>query len=365
MTTSATAEGTRAFFQGRAVHADKVRRLDDLTVSALAVGTYLGATDDATDRAAEEALVLAAQNGLNFFDTAVNYRCQRSERCIAYALKKLAGLGVPRKCMVVSSKGGFLPGDGSMQGFREYVFKCFINTGIITPEDIVENCHCMTPKYLDSQVRQSLANLKTDCIDLYYVHNPETQLPSVGETEFYRRLTAAFGKLEENIAAGRIRRYGIATWDGLRQGFGSENRIDLERVIACARDAGGADHHFKAVQLPYNLAMLEAVGIRGQRLGGEDYPIIPACVHHGIAVLISAPLMQGQVLRMPPRLESLMPGTASIAVKALQFVISSPGVVAAMVGMKSAAHVNEDLGALREPNLAVEELQRIGTALVR
>lgn len=365
MTDCANAATTAAYFQKHNLPDVMVRALDGVSVSALAVGTYLGNPDEATDRLYENALVQAAQKGVNFFDTAINYRCQRSERNIAYAIRKLSGLGVPREALFISTKGGFLPAEGSLEGFREYISKCYLNTGIIKPEDIVANCHCMTPEYIQSQINLSLANLKIKTIDLYYLHNTEIQMPVVGKQQYYQKLTAAFEMLERNVAEGKIARYGLATWDGLRRSFGAEDLIDLETVIGCARAVAGDQHHFRAIQLPYNLAMLEAVGMQNQKIASEDYPIIPTAAHHGIAVLASAPLMQSHLLKMPPDLVSAMPGSGTAAQKALQFVISSPGVIAAMVGMKSSEHVDENLGLLQQPLWTVPELQNVARLLVR
>ena len=70
---------TKTFFDSRKIHPTKIRRLDDLFVSALAVGTYLGNHDDATDRLYEQALVSAVLNGVNFFESAacLNILCDQ------------------------------------------------------------------------------------------------------------------------------------------------------------------------------------------------------------------------------------------------------------------------------------------------
>jgi len=201
-------------------------------------------------------------------------------------------------------------------------------------------------------------------IDLYYVHNPATQLQEVGQNEFYKRLTKAFELLEKNVAEGKIKRYGLATWTGFRQGFGAPDLLDLETVIKCAKEVAGDNHHFKAIQLPYNLAMLEAVAIQNQKVNDEEFPIIPTAVHHGISVLVSAPLMQSNVLKLPRELFLDMEGEGTPTQKALQFVTSSPGVVSAMVGMKSIDHVKENMEILKQDNWAVTDLQAVAEMLV-
>jgi predicted aldo/keto reductase-like oxidoreductase len=141
--------------------------------------------------------------------------------------------------------------------------------------------------------------------------------------------------------------------------------VSLEKLIEVARTVAGDKHHFQAIQLPYNLAMLEAVAIQNQRVGDEDLPIIPAAVHHGLSITISAPLMQSQVAKIPSAIYAKMPGDDTPMQKALQFVTSSPGVSAAMVGMKCANHLKENRQVLSLANWRVEDLQNVARALVR
>jgi aryl-alcohol dehydrogenase-like predicted oxidoreductase len=74
----------------------------------------------------------------------------------------------------------------------------------------------MTPSYLLNQLDCSLRNLDLECVDIYYVHNPETQLGKIAREEFSDRLLRAFEALESAVAAGKIRLYGAATWNGYR-----------------------------------------------------------------------------------------------------------------------------------------------------
>ncbi len=361
----ATAAATQSYFSKQTVHEGKTRRFGALTVSALAMGSYLGDSDAATDAVYERTFVDAGLSGVNFFDTAVNYRCQRSERNLAFAIRKLAAHGVFRDQLVVSTKGGFLPADGDPRLFQDYVLKCFLNTGLLAVEDIVQNCHAMTPKFLDAMIDLSLKNLKLDAIDLYYLHNPEIQLTVLSSDEFYRKLTDAFALFEQKVADGKIKNYGLATWNGFRESPGARGLLDLEKIVACARSVAGDKHHLAAIQLPYNLAMLEAVAIQNQNARGELLPAIPAAVHHGLSVFVSAPLMQSHTLKIPPRIFDAMPGDLTPAQKSLQFVTSSPGVVAAMVGMKRAEHLAENGQVLREADWSVTELQSVAPLLVR
>src|SRR5207247_6709137 len=91
----------------------------------------------------------------------------------------------------------------------------YVQTGIVSPGDVVGS-HCMTPRYLNDQIERSRANLGLETIDIYHVHNPESQLEEVARDQFMVRLRAAFETLERAAREGRIRWYGTATWTGYR-----------------------------------------------------------------------------------------------------------------------------------------------------
>jgi diketogulonate reductase-like aldo/keto reductase len=52
--------------------------------------------------------------------------------------------------------------------------------------------------------------MNLDCVDVYYVHNPESQLSAVAPNEFWNRLRAAFEFLEQAVVQGAIKNYGVA-----------------------------------------------------------------------------------------------------------------------------------------------------------
>src|SRR5688500_20330010 len=62
-------------------------------VSSLGMGTYLGDCDDAEDARYAVTGAEALRRGINLLDTAINYRCQRSERSIGSALRIAIGRG--------------------------------------------------------------------------------------------------------------------------------------------------------------------------------------------------------------------------------------------------------------------------------
>src|SRR5687767_8983811 len=84
----------------------------NLWLSSLGVGTYLGKPDAETDARYTDAIARAVELGVNVLDTAANYRFQRSERAIGAALAALVGGGTyARDEIVICTKGGYIPFD--------------------------------------------------------------------------------------------------------------------------------------------------------------------------------------------------------------------------------------------------------------
>lgn len=364
---SATAEGTKGYaarLAGR-VAPGHFGGLDGLSVSTLGIGTYLGREDAETDVAYQDALVRALELGINVIDTAVNYRHQRSERAIRTALGAAFGRGLARRDeVVVATKGGYVPFDGAVpRDPRAWFTQTYLDTGIIGPGDIAGGIHCIAPRYLADQIERSRANLGLATLDVYYLHNPESQLEEVTRPEFLKRVRAAFETLEQAVGEGRLRRYGTATWNGYREDPGSPGHLSLEDMVGAARDIGGPDHHFKVVQLPYNLAMPEAFVRASQTVGGASMTLTQAARRLGVYVMASASILQGQLARgLPPMVAAVLPGLSTDAQRAVQFVRSTPGIGTALVGMKSAAHVEENARVAAVPPRAWAEFQRFFAA---
>jgi aryl-alcohol dehydrogenase-like predicted oxidoreductase len=359
---SATPEGTgryRKRFDGR-IPLEHFRQGQSLWMSSIGIGTYLGNYDDATDQAYHQALVRAVETGCNVIDSAINYRLQRSERSIGTALKELATKGYHRDEIVIATKGGFIPFDGTPpQDTRRYFEEAFIKPGVALPSDLIGS-HCMTPKYLLNQLDCSLRNLDVACIDIYYVHNPETQLGAVTREEFDNRLLNAFKAMEEAVAAGKIRMYGIATWNAFRNEVSAKDYLSLAEVVALGESAGGKNHHFKVIQLPLNLGMSEALSSTNQRVDGKELTVLAAAQALDITVMCSASVLQGQLTRnLPSIISETFEGMDTDGQRALQFVRSTPGVTTALVGMKQLSHVEENLRTARVAPASWEQYSKL------
>ncbi len=297
------------------------RTVFDLTVSTLGIGTYLNASVDA--------LLAAAEGGINFFDTAINYRHQQSERDIGAALKQLQ-----RDEIAVCTKAGFLTPGAVPPGLQ--------------PADVVGGMHSMAPDLLEDQLERSRANMGVDTVDVFYLHNPETQLGFIRREEFDTRIHRAFARLEKLVESEKIRWYGAATWDGFRK----PGQLSLPRLAEIANAEGGAGHHFRFIQLPFNLGMVEA-------FWGDPESVLEQAARLGIAVVASASLLQTQALQhMPDAVACLLPGLASDAQRAIQFTRSTPGIAVALAGMGRREHVLDNLGVGRVPPAAAADYRR-------
>ncbi|HLK68338.1 MAG TPA: aldo/keto reductase [Bryobacteraceae bacterium] len=315
----ATADATSRYTRRRPAFqsAGFYRAVFDLHVSSLGIGTYLGAATEAADRDYTDALVAAAEGGINFFDCAINYRNQRSERCIGSALRQLR-----REEIVVCTKAGFLtPGA----------------VPTLEPDDVVGGMHSLAPRFLEDQIERSRANMGVDTVDVFYLHNPETQLSFRTRSDFDARIRRAFTQLEILVDRRKIRWYGVATWDGFRR----KDALNLQRLAEIAAEEGGAEHHFRFIQLPFNLGMVEAFVDRPES-------VLEAAGRLGIVAVASATLLQTRVLsQMPDAVQELLPGLENDAQRAIQFTRSTPGIAVALVGMGRREHVLQNLGVAK------------------
>jgi aryl-alcohol dehydrogenase-like predicted oxidoreductase len=218
----------------------------------------------------------------------------------------------------------------------------------------------MTPKYLLHQLDCSLNNLDLECVDVYYVHNPETQLGKLPREDFYDRLLKAFEALEGAVAAGKIKMYGAATWNGYRNPKDAKDYLSLAEVVELAARAGGKDHHLKVIQLPLNLGMTEALSLANQTVKGKDSTILEAAQALGITVMCSASILQGQLTHnLPEVIGETFQGLETDGQRALQFVRSTPGVTTALVGMKQVNHVEENLKTARVAPATWEQYSKL------
>lgn len=359
----ATLEGVTTYQQrfSTALAAAHFREALGLKLSSIGLGTYLGEADDPTDAQYAAAISRALVRGCNVLDTAINYRHQRSERVIGRVVSLLDAQGIVKRTeVIVATKGGYLPFDGAIPPDpHAYIEETFVRSGLATADDIVE-WNCIAPRYIAAQIEQSLENLGLTCLDIYYLHNPEAQLQKCSRQEFSRRIEAAFTTLEEKVTAGKIRFYGTATWNGYRQPNTARDHLSLADLVATAQRVGGQNHHFKVVQLPYNLAMPEVLTKQNQTLEKATVSFLEAAHQLGITVMASATMLQGKLAQqLPPFISEALTGLATDAQRAIQFTRSTPGLTTALVGMKSVTHVDQNMAVAAVPPASMSQFQKL------
>lgn len=252
------------------------------TRSLTVAGTEIGRIGLGTNRLTSttgnrEFLREAVEAGLGMIDTAHVYSGGDSERAIGEALSpKPDGL-------VVATKGGY-SGRGS-------------------------------PEELRAQIEQSLESLRTDVIDLYYLHRVDPETP----------LEVSLGVIAEYRDTGRIKEVGVSA-------------VSVEQVEAARRVVPIA-----AVQNHYNVADRDS----------DD--VVDYCEENGIAFVPYYPLKGGG----PPALEEVAESHgASPKQIALAWLLRRSPVTLPIPGTLSTDHLREDLSAL-EIELTDEELEAL------
>ncbi|MBX3066937.1 MAG: aldo/keto reductase [Anaerolineae bacterium] len=361
----ATTEGTRRFVDAQPEpRRDHYRQsADGLWLPSIGVGTYLGEATDADDTHYRSAFTRAWTMGCNIFDTAINYRHQHSERALGSWLHQAFDNGtLDRDEIILCTKGGFVPFDSVVPDDpRKWVYETYIASGIAHANDFAANYqHCIAPGFLEAMIDQSRSNLGVECIDVYYLHNPETQHISFSHQTFRARILDAFETLEDAVANGLIRSYGMATWAAFRSLPDAPDYLSLTEMVGLAAQVAGQDHHFRYVQLPYNLFMTEAFALENQQIGEEFTSAINAAEELGLTVMTSASLHQGRLATpIMAQLAEFLPDLESHAQMAIQFARSTPGVTTALVGMKQIDHVRDNLALLDIPPADGDDIRRM------
>jgi pyridoxine 4-dehydrogenase len=207
----------------------------------------------------------AVETGLALIDTAHVYTGGDSERAIGEALSPAPD------GLVVATKGGY-SGKGS-------------------------------PGALRAQIEQSLESLRTDAIDLYYLHRVDPQTP----------LEVSLGTIAEYREAGKIREVGISA-------------VDVEQIEAARQVVPIA-----AVQNHYNVA----------ERGSDE--VVDYCEENGIVFVPYYPLKGDE----PPALAEIARGhDATPAQIALAWLLRRSPAMLPIPGTLSAGHLRENLGAL-------------------
>lgn len=359
-----TSEGTANFARkNHIVGKNHFKQFLGLTLSSIGIGTYLGNADNETDVLVKDAIKKSILSGVNVIDTAINYRSQKAERTVGKAVSEIVEEGnVKREELFISTKNGYVTNDADVkEEFWQYINNTLVKPGIIKAGDISSGYHCMTIPYLENQLKSSLKNLGFDCIDLMYIHNAaEGQLQDISKEEFMKNLKLVFEFYENQRKEGTIKYYGMATWDCFRVPKENSQYMSLSDILKLAKEAGGEENGFKFIQLPYNMYFDQALAIKNQTVNGQEISILDASKNLGIGVFASVPLMQAKLLgpNVIPEFDDLKP-----VHRALQFVRSTPGIIAPLVGQKLSSHVEENLQIVKISPMSESEFNQLVTSL--
>jgi aryl-alcohol dehydrogenase-like predicted oxidoreductase len=341
---------------------------DGLCLSSIGIGTYLGQLTQEDDVAVENAVYQSVKSGaVNVIDTAINYRAMKSEKSIGKALLRLVRDGeISRDHVFISTKNGYVTNDGDYPNVdvMEYVHRMYIQTEVMTADDISSGHNVMNPSYLAKCIDKSLMNMHLSTIDLVYVHNAfESWNQDVSREQFMEMLAKVFEVYEKYKGENKIRYYGMATWTCFRVPPSSHEYLSLEQAVKTAENVGGRDHGFRFIQLPYNLAYSEALLLRNQSVGSDrNLTILEAAAKLNVGVFTSIPLFQGRLL------DAKIPdygGLSDSVSKLVQIVRSTPSVIAPLIGQKKAEHVEENLKVANIPPLSGEEFKQAVRVLTR
>lgn len=291
----------------------------DMTVSEISLGCWVtggdywgGAEDDESVRAIQRAVDL----GINFIDTAEIYGNGHSEEVLGRALA-----GGRRQKVVLASK---------------------VWQANLKAPDVRRACEA------------SLRRMKTDCIDLYYIHYPSNTGIPIEET---------MGALDALQKEGKIRAIGVSNF----------SVAQMEEALAV--------HRFDALQPCFSL------------FWRWEEEAIAFCARHDIAVAAYSPLAQGLLTgkftrdwKFPQgdgraRAALFQPGVfeqclgavdeikpiaarygKTLGQTALNWTTAQPGLTSAIVGARNAAQAEENVGAAgwRLADGDIAAIERIG-----
>ncbi|HQQ41141.1 MAG TPA: aldo/keto reductase [Clostridia bacterium] len=295
----------------------------EISVSPVTLGTMTYGSPVAFDDAVKLTRYALSQ-GVNHIDTANMYegynRYAGSAGGVAEEIVGSAIKGMPRGSVIVSTKVGMKVGDA--------------------PEDEGTSANA-----IEKQLDASLRRMKTDYIDLYYLHRYDANAP----------LPEILTALQKAVFAGKIRYYGVSNYSAeqLSALLKAADELGLPRPVVC--------------QPPLSLLKQDALSALIPLCAAEDLAVIPYQIYQG-------GLLTGKYKRgaEPPKgsraeekpawlaapddtiydkLEAIEQSAKargiSMSAYALRWTLEQPAVVSAIVGVKSDRQVDDALAALR------------------
>lgn len=306
----------------------------DLTVSAVGFGLWTTATGwwgEMTDVDAVAMLREALDLGITFFDAADTYGNGRSEEQLAAAFEGR------RHEVVYATKFGY----------DFYNYGAERKGQFEIPRDF-------SPAFVRYALEQSLRRLKTDCIDIYQIHN--AHLTEVENDELW-------AQLESFKTEGKIRSYGVALGPAigwLHEGLDSiakRNTTSVQmiwnileqypgRPMIDAAYAASADTGFM-IRVPHASGMLE-----GKYAADTVFPEGDHRRHRPRSWLTNG-------VKKIERLRFLERPGRTLGQAAIQWLLLEPRVMTVLPNIYDREQLREFAGATDAPALGADEIERI------
>lgn len=370
---SASSSGTKKFVEyakSKGIDFDHFKVVENLYLSSLGMGTYLGNLSQQDNIDIENAVYNSITSGsINVIDTALNYRSMLSEKTIGRAIAKIFEENVlDRSQIFISTKNGYFTNDGEYPtiDIDQYLKNMFLDSEVIKESDISPSYNIMNPNYISRCIDKSLCNMGIETLDLVYIHNSfESWYNHVDKPTYANMLAKVFEVYEEYRKKGKINFYGMATWNCFTADPTESNYLSLQDIVDIAKLIGGENNGFRFIQLPYNIYMHQPITKKNQYTKFEkNLSLIDCAQKLGIHIFTSVPLLQGKLLHNFPVFNDIKSNNSKDedvlklvhdlpfqSLKLLQFIRSTPGVVAPLVGQKKTEHVDENLVISKYPLL--------------
>jgi aryl-alcohol dehydrogenase-like predicted oxidoreductase len=228
-------------------------------MSTFAFGTYRISDENPLHI---EAIKEAIRSGIELFDTATNYSDGGAERALAKAMRSFSQEQINK--LKIVSKFGYIQGS-NLKKHQDSPFEDAI--------EFSQECYySIAPSFCHQQLSESLERLKLNQIDCYLIHNPEYYLYDAIDKgvkkeqmldDMYKRIYKAFLALEEEVANGRIKSYGISS-NAFAKSPNDPEFLPYEDIVTlaqkAAQESGAKKHSFTTVELPINI--LEQEGLK-------------------------------------------------------------------------------------------------------
>ena len=291
------------------------RDVSEIGFGAWAIGGSWGTVDEAD---AVAALNAALDGGVTFIDTADVYGGGRSERIIGAALKLRGGI----RPMVATKCGRNGPNTA-----KSY-----------------------TKENLSAWVEASLVNLGVEALDLLQLHTPPTQV-------FY--MPEVFGRLDDLVAAGKVKRYGVSVEkveEGLKAiEYPGVASVQIVYNIFRQRPARLFFREAKRkgvaviVRIPLASGMLTGKLTKDTKFGADDHRNFNregASFDKG-ETFAGVPYDEG--LAAVDELRPLVPAGTTMAAFALRWILMNEAVTTVIPGAKNAAQAKANTAAAGLP----------------